>query len=154
MSIQEKSKRGLKGLDNKRAERQAKERGCTVEYASPKTLQLDIDSEESREIYEDQLERLRLMFTVLEVRERASRSGNMHVIITLKERLSVPERIMLQACMGSDRTREILSYARYQNGDNEPILLFKPMNPPDITFTKETKGSDFVEEKDNEFVEV
>jgi hypothetical protein len=56
-----------------------------------------------------------------------SKSGlpHRHVILTLKRDLSALERIALQSMLGSDPTREILSYKRLLLGNPHPILFFE-----------------------------
>lgn len=116
-------------LTNERAEEQAEEKDCTVEYSHGKLLQLDIDSDEDFAFFQEQWKRLfhfakHLLEDTYSV--RASSSGNRHVLIRLRKPLGVSERIMLQACLGSDRVREVLSYARFLCGEDNAILLFKP----------------------------
>lgn len=58
----------------------------------------------------------------------ASKSGapNMHIIVGLNEYISHKKRIALQACLGSDNVREMLSFMRYNAGIKYPVLLFVP----------------------------
>lgn len=62
--------------------------------------------------------------------EWASKSGlpHRHVKVTFgnARSLSMPERLLLQACCGSDPNREFLGLLNYWRGDPEPSVLFRP----------------------------
>jgi hypothetical protein len=95
-------------------------RGCYIEEADDRTLQIDM---------------LALLQSVplggdIQVDHRIacspSRSGQgLHVRIRLKEPLPIIDRILLQACLGSDLRRELLSYMRVRNAAL-PVILFRP----------------------------
>jgi hypothetical protein len=109
----------------------AEANNCDIEIADDYTLQLDLDSELAEDIYAKQYNRLKMVLEAQEnridsVEHRVSKSGNKHIIIKLRNTLGVKDRILLQACLGSDLTREILSYLRVLWGNETPILLFVP----------------------------
>jgi hypothetical protein len=109
----------------------AEECNCDIEYSDSYTLQLDIDSPEALSYYHLNKYLLDMVVTanynsVTKTEERLSRNGNTHIIIRFENPISIHERILLQACLGSDRKRELLSYIRHLNGIEQPILLFKP----------------------------
>jgi hypothetical protein len=54
-----------------------------------------------------------------------SKSGNKHVYLTANRSLSDSERIILQACLGSDPVREVLSMIRIACGSTAPTALFE-----------------------------
>lgn len=62
--------------------------------------------------------------------EWPSKSGlpHRHVKVTFGNArwLSMPERLLLQACCGSDPNREFLGLLNYWRGDPEPSVLFRP----------------------------
>jgi hypothetical protein len=61
-----------------------------------------------------------------------SRSGKgWHYVIRLGVDLEPVERIALQAALGSDGFRELLSIASVQNGVEHPSMLFKPPAVPE-----------------------
>jgi intein/homing endonuclease len=94
--------------------------------APPDTLQLDLDTKSSREIFKQQLKLLRklpLNFRILKVKKYVSRTGNQHICIQTSKHLSYMERILLQALLGSDLKREIRNYGRVKNRSPFPILL-------------------------------
>ncbi len=104
---------------------------CDIEFSDSCTLQLDIDSPEASSFYNQHKYLLDMVMaaqqnTINNIETRMSRNGNTHVIITFGNPISIHERILLQACLGSDRKRELLSYIRHLNGIEQPILLFKP----------------------------
>lgn len=66
----------------------------------------------------------------------ASKSGmpHRHATVTFERDLSPVERIGLQACLGSDRKREILSLLRVWSGTKRPpTCFFEPITTPENT---------------------
>lgn len=116
------------GLGFDRALKSAQEKNCTIELADDFTLQLDIDNDEDFETFIEQINTLNNLGIVSwnGWNCRPSRSGNRHITVALIDPLPVLSRILLQACLGSDRTRELLSLARVLKGQEHPILLFRP----------------------------
>lgn len=55
-----------------------------------------------------------------------SHGGNTHIVLTMTQELSPEARIAIQAILGSDPIRELLSLARVENGCRDPIALFRP----------------------------
>lgn len=110
------------------ARQKAERLGCTVEYADDLTLQLDLDGKEAESTFYEQYELLvdlKILPHTHTIWQR-SRNGNSHVTIHLKEPLPVRTRILLQAVLGSDRKRELLSYAGVLKGQLHPVVLFRP----------------------------
>ncbi len=93
----------------------------------PNELFIDIDSQEEYEEFLVRLTEFREFFNVTTV-ERPSCSGlpRRHVIVTLNHEFSVAERLFMQTYLGSDPTKELLSFVRLQINDPSPILLRKP----------------------------
>lgn len=57
-----------------------------------------------------------------------SRSGDAerrHIVVTLSQDVTKTERILLQAVLGSDLRRELLSYCRITIGDPNPTLFLE-----------------------------
>ena len=106
--------------------------GCSIDYSDDYTLQLDLDGPESYQVYLRQLDLLRELdlLRIVTIDERASRSGNRHVIIKLLDPQPVERRILFQAMLGSDRKREMLAYKGMLEGQENPVLLFRPV--PDM----------------------
>ena len=104
----------------------AEETDCDILVATPTTLLLDIDSHADLSFFRKQYERLKDHFPFKGYVTLKSRSGNWHVIVTLRCEMALRERIMLQAVMGSDRVRDALSLVRDLLGDEKPVLLLRP----------------------------
>lgn len=112
-------------------QQRAIERGQRIEVAKPDTLQLDIDGPEAYERFEEQLaiwNNCPTLPALGRIVERNSRTpGNKHITIELPTEYDVEYRIMLQALLGSDLKRELLSLASIGNGHANPIVFYRPM---------------------------
>lgn len=106
----------------------ASAKGCVVRIPGPRELFLDIDSEEANANFE----RLRkacpagLIGRVDRTPSPSGRPGHYHIVVTLLRDLkSDSERVLLQACLGSDPMRELLSWRRIENGsDSASVSIF------------------------------
>jgi hypothetical protein len=110
------------------AEEQAKERGCVIVEPKPNELFLDIDSAEEMAYFEKQIRRVavrwKLTWTASE--SPSGKMGRYHVYVTFFDReLDHWQRIALQAVLGSDRIRELISVHRLLDGDAAPTLFFE-----------------------------
>jgi hypothetical protein len=98
--------------------------GCFVVFPEPTQLFVDIDTPAGLRTFVQNLPRLRgASYTV-----RPSQSGlpgHFHVTVAMSRPVSPIERIALQAMLGSDLTREILSWLRIQRGIEEPTIFFE-----------------------------
>lgn len=100
--------------------------GLIIVEPKSNQLQLDIDSPDKPEEYDSLMSILEQGVGITEEKETISRSGNKHIYITLDRPLSHYERIALQACLGSDRKRELLTWLNYQNPVNSlPQFLYE-----------------------------
>lgn len=56
-----------------------------------------------------------------------SKSGypKCHVVVTMYRPVTSSERILLQACLGSDRLHELLSYLASRQGNSSPTVFFE-----------------------------
>jgi hypothetical protein len=110
-----------------RAEIEAKELGLDVVYPAPNQLQIDIDSEADYETFIEVNYVLKNFIGVTHYEEKPSRSGwpKKHITLTLDRDVTNLERILLQACLGSDGTREFLSYVQEINKDPHPTLFLE-----------------------------
>lgn len=104
----------------------AEQRGCVVVEANPDQLQLDLDSISDVIFYGAMMSNFQEQLGIVEVDRWYSKSNNTHVVLQLRENTPLETRIMLQACLGSDRKREILSYLYAKNNAPHPVVLFKP----------------------------
>jgi hypothetical protein len=107
----------------------AKERGLVVCAPAPNELFVDIDDAESLALFErnfPKLEELGLFSKVLKTESPSGKPGRWHVVVWLNRDVeSTFERIALQALLGSDRVREVLSWQRATRGDPVPTLFFE-----------------------------
>lgn len=98
-----------------------------LEYVTPGPYDvfLDIDDIPSGAHMQrmfDLLRKNKIEFT--EMKRTTSKSGNTHVYIRFTRAVGDIERIALQACMGSDRTRELLSVLRIWANTTRPTHGF------------------------------
>jgi len=102
-------------------------RGFNVVLGDDHTLLLDMDGP----LNEVTFARASELFGLVKVDEWPSKSGlpHRHVVVRTEYVLSVEARIALQAIVGSDPMRELMSLARARNGIGEPNRLFAPKNP-------------------------
>lgn len=64
-------------------------------------------------------------WSVVSTLSTKSKGGNTHLYIKLDVTLGPLQRICLQACLGSDPVREVLSMIRLNGGSNAPTALFE-----------------------------
>jgi hypothetical protein len=139
-------------IESSRALAEAELMDYDVAIADERTLQLDLDTEAAFEQFNRYTGRLHAHFGIESVRETVSRRGNRHIYVTLSTPLPVPERIALQACLGSDPTREFLSLKRWLSNDPNPVLLFEKRTPdlPPAASTSDATTTDVAARKDKE----
>jgi hypothetical protein len=117
----------LDRFSDKYAKQRAENLNCDIEYATDWTLQIDLDSPFLC-VAQEQLDLCTSLGLVdyTSVLWHPSRSGNWHGTVYLTEPLSIERRILLQALLGSDPKREALCLAGHLNGQEHPILFFRP----------------------------
>lgn len=105
----------------------AEANGFTVIRGDAWSLLLDLDTEQQRAQYEAVLPHFEQNYAIEEIQSWPSKSGHRHTRIKLYTPISEPAmRYALQAALGSDPVREMLSIVRLRNGVPEPSMLFKP----------------------------
>ena len=109
----------------------AEARHCEPILPTDAELQLDIDNDEDYALLELQLRRLNEFYYTdgngpFISDEWESKSGNRHVIVSWPDVLTIHQRIMWQAILGSDRKRELYNALRVMKQSKNPITLFKP----------------------------
>ena len=113
-------------LDRTAAIDDAFKNGLKIVDADAFTLQLDLDSLSTFEVFVyRRLPSLISFIAIKRVYWTESKSGNRHVYIELPTAMPVEERIALQASLGSDPVREFLNLMRVKAGTEHPILLFE-----------------------------
>lgn len=107
--------------------RRAEENGCTVVYPEGTHLLLDLDSVEDKVRFKKTFDLLKAKLDAKILDKWISKGGTgRHVVIQVNRTLSHVERIALQAALGSDGKREIISLIRLWGGKPHPSLLFRP----------------------------
>jgi hypothetical protein len=109
------------------AKRAADEKGLVIVRPESNELFVDIDDEvdlaafhASREILGDLVESFRL------TRSPSGRPGRYHARVRLTRDIEDDfERIALQAILGSDRKREVLSWVRAARGEADATIFFE-----------------------------
>ena len=113
--------------NSQRAIDEAKKLNLDVVFPADNQLQLDIDNDESMAQFEKLRDVIEHYWGIGNVETHPSKSGlpKRHVTVTMQSKLDVLDRILIQACLGSDRTRELLSYLQVRNGDKHPVLFLE-----------------------------
>jgi hypothetical protein len=105
----------------------AKQMGLNVVVPEPNQLFIDIDNTGAYQHYNQMLGVVNSFFDVVDIDDSPSKSGrpHCHITITLGHPISNVERVLLQAILGSDPKRELLSYARLLRGIKPATLFFE-----------------------------
>ena len=115
-------------------EQAAKELGLDLLKPGPYDVFLDIDNATDNAFLSLMLDVLRnngIEFNVMLT--TTSKSGNKHTYLRFTRPISAIERIAIQACLGSDRVRELLSLLRiWTNAECPPTAFFE--KPGTVTF--------------------
>lgn len=114
-------------IDSECAIQEAKDNNLDVVFPKPNELQVDIDSDAAYERYCGVLDHMLHHFPFVTESITPSRSGypKRHIVLTLRKPVTDVQRIALQAILGSDPVRELLSLKRIENGDPHPTLFLE-----------------------------
>lgn len=111
----------------------AKQKGCDVRMPKPSELFIDLDTDEAFALFEAQWK----IFTEHVVATHVvtpSQSGlpHRHVVVLLPFVVKTEiERVLMQAMLGSDPKRELLSWVSIHTGKNlTPSILFEVTEKP------------------------
>jgi hypothetical protein len=121
-------------------EARAQELGLVVRYPAPNQLFIDIDDKLSLERFSKQWKVFTESGLALGYHSRKSPSGlpdRWHITVTLAREFIATERLLLQALLGSDPKRELLSWLQLQRGAEVTTCFFE--RPEDAVLT-EAKG--------------
>jgi hypothetical protein len=113
--------------NSERAFHEAKLLGLEVVLPKANELQIDIDSTDDYALFDMHFGIL-LQYEAAHIsRDEPSKSGGekRHITIGLHRDVTNMERMLLQATLGSDRKREILSWVQERNGDPNPTLFLE-----------------------------
>ena len=102
--------------------------GLKTVFPKANELFIDIDDDDAYNRFNEVVQILTRYTYVHDINTTPSKSGlpRRHVVVTLNGDVSDLERIALQAALGSDGKREMLSYMRLKGGDPHPTLFFEP----------------------------
>ena len=115
-------------LGSEAAFKEAKRKGQIVVLPKDNELFIDIDDLESMQTFEERIDRIEAFIFVESVVKHKSRSNDpdkFHITVTLRHDINAIERILLQLLLGSDSTREMLSYFRVKDDDPHPTLFIE-----------------------------
>lgn len=100
---------------------------CGLLIANDKQLFVDLDTEEQYTQFKFQIKLLKKHFWFSGWTEAPSMSGlpHRHIVVTMHDAYPVMTRIALQACLGSDPTRELLSVRRAHNNEDNVVIFFE-----------------------------
>src|SRR6266496_2427089 len=131
-------------LSSKSAYAEAKADGLEVRLPADNELFLDFDTEEALHVFYAVKPVFERYFGITNIKQWASRSGlpKRHMVVTLDRIVTPVVRIALQACLGSDRIRELLGLARIDAGDRHPTLFLEKKNDTIQTPTGKLNGVD------------
>lgn len=113
-------------------------KGCVVKRPAHNELFIDIDTRADYDFFISQWKILCEHFHAENFTCAPSKSGGdrFHIIVTMRDGVTATERVLLQAVMGSDRKREILSYAALKKDPtSEPTIFFEKKPPVEFNVT-------------------
>lgn len=100
---------------------------CDVIEATSKQLFVDLDTEAQYTLFKTQIKLLKKHFYYETYKVTESKQGapHRHVVVTMDKPYPLVTRIALQACLGSDPARELLSIIRAQDGEDNVVIFFE-----------------------------
>ena len=114
-------------IKSSHAFKEAELQGNVVVLPEDNQLLIDIDSPEAEAVYNKNKPKFTLHIAeIIKEERKVSRNGNTHIYATLDQNIDADERILFQLFLGSDQTRELLSYVRVINGDHPTLFIEKP----------------------------
>jgi hypothetical protein len=122
----------------------AREQGAEVVLppADALTLLLDLDTDAQRAQWIKMRPMLNDRFRIVKEEQWPSKSGNLHVMVTLDpdgvHPLSPGDLVNLATACGSDPARALLCTWQAMVGIEEPVMLFRPLTAPVTVVMDET----------------
>lgn len=104
----------------------AMEQGLDVVVPQPDELFIDLDNDADIAHFKLTLPILQRFCEAVEYRRTISKGGNLHAYVRVKWPVALhpATRIALQACLGSDRKRDLLSLIELTQGTPWPTVVF------------------------------
>lgn len=132
----------------------AEDYDCTVVFATPKELLIDYDHVDEDFVSWDKahrstLEVIHRRFGIDSIATWPSRGGRLHIEVTLLDRVTRTEGILMEAALGSDPLKAVLDMRQ------EHRCLFKPKDgkPPEVyiysLISNRPPGDDGGDERDD-----
>jgi len=117
----------LRWIMSQSAYEKAEKHGLQVVLPTNHQLFIDIDGEEAYAVFVKNYPQFCHWYEVTEKVETPSKSGlpKKHIYITLKEKVTDNERLVLQAFLGSDLVREFLGMMRINANDSHVTLFLE-----------------------------
>lgn len=109
---------------------EAESKNCTIVLPERNQLLIDIDDEAGELAYTRNITKFQEHIAKIGDKGRFAPSksgelGHYHYTLNLERNVTPLKRILFQLMLGSDRTRETLSYIRLINEDPNPTLFFE-----------------------------
>jgi len=113
-------------IRSEKAFKEARNLNQIVVLPEDRQLLIDIDSPEAEAVYNKNKPKFQThIANIVKEERKTSRNGNTHIYVTLDLDFDARERILYQLFLGSDQTRELLSYVRWINEDPHPTLFIE-----------------------------
>lgn len=130
---------------NEQMEEWAKQEGCDYIEATDSELFIDIDTKEQLATFWNNLNLAHRLFDHVpsdklgywgrqQIKITDSKQGgdHKHIRVKLWAPLDIKDRILLQACLGSDLKRELISWKRAQEGEKNVVIFFEKRPKADV----------------------
>jgi hypothetical protein len=100
---------------------------CKWIEAADNQLFIDIDTDLQFSVFETQVKLLKKHFYFKSVTVSPSKQGlpHRHIVIEMAHMYPLLTRIALQACLGSDPARELISIKRAIDGESNVVIFFE-----------------------------
>ena len=111
------------------AYKKAEAAGYDVLLPADDELFIDLDNTVDASLFDSYITILQHFYEAVQVRRTPSPSGDIgkeHVVIKMGININPEQRILLQACLGSDRKRELLGWIMHDSfKEKTPTLFFE-----------------------------
>jgi hypothetical protein len=104
--------------------------GLEVVLPESNEVFLDMDDDESYKVFNRNREIIERFLKITHVKETTSRNGNKHIYVGFERDLSMLERLVIQAVLGSDRRCVGHQMRKMLEGDPNPVLFFEKAPAP------------------------
>lgn len=103
---------------------------CDLIVGDERMLLLDLDNQQALDTYIRNIGMFYEQYSAERTERWTSRHGRTHMVVHLTNPVpDVATRLLLQAALGSDPTRELATWRDHSRGYKTPNVLFKPRVP-------------------------